>query len=519
MRARSILITGILLGACTALVFAKEQQNGMGTTGSSETSVSKTTSKKEEALQSKQRGDAYASQEDYKRAADEYAKALSLDSTAFTAEERLRIAIVMFWADRLDEASRILRAILAEDPQNVEARTQLAKVLSLSDKLTEAGAEADTLLENNPDNRDALLVKANVFRWQGDPRASIPLYEKALAQGEDFDARLGLSYAYLDSGNKGTAQEIAKTLKPLYPNQEKELSKFSNTLCGTQTTYVGVQYNYYKDSDNNRVNRSALTTGFRVGTWETELSYRLTDANDPLQFDKGEEVWITSHTKAGKLGAGAGVGVSRADNGPGTLFVGQANADINMGQWAFGMNASREVLSDTAQLIQNSIVRTNETINLSETASPRLTFSESYTHSIYSDDNDANDLRLGTRYAVTLTPFKITTGYRFRYWDFRRQSGSGYFDPENFVSHQVFVSLYGERDGLYAYLEPYTGYQSFTRYGEKSANFFSGYSASAGWNMKKCTAFELNSEGGNYAGGSTAGFNYYMVGFRLVVNF
>jgi hypothetical protein len=192
---------------------------------------------------------------------------------------------------------------------------------------------------------------------------------------------------------------------------------------------------------------------------------------------------------------------------------------VNRGWWTFGMKGSREVLSDTAELIQNRIKRTAGTVTLSETASPRWTFAESYTRAGYSDSNDLDDLGASAQYAVLTAPVKIATGYRFRYWDFRRQSGSGYFDPENFISHQIFVSLYAEREGLYASLEPYTGYQSFKRYEEKSGNFFAGYSASAGWTRKKNTSGELTAEGGNYAIGSTAGFNYYQVGFRLIVNF
>jgi len=37
--------------------------------------------------------------------------------------------------------------------------------------------------------------------------------------------------------------------------------------------------------------------------------------------------------------------------------------------------------------------------------------------------------------------------------------------------------------------------------------------------MKKCTAFEIYVEGGNYAAGAVAGFNYYQVGFRLTAYF
>jgi hypothetical protein len=74
------------------------------------------------------------------------------------------------------------------------------------------------------------------------------------------------------------------------------------------------------------------------------------------------------------------------------------------------------------------------------------------------------------------------------------QSGGGYFDPEDYVSHQVFISLYTETDGYYAYLEPCIGHEAFTRYGEKRSKTFAGVSASAG-------------------------FNHFRVGFRRIVKF
>ena len=231
MRARTLMITAMLLGACTALVFAEEQrQGGAGTLAPTAESVSDGKSKTEDARERKNRGDGYASQEDNKRAADEYAKALSLDAAAFTIEERLHMAEVISWADRLEEASHILREILTEDPLNNKARVQLAKVLSWSDKLSEAQTEVDIVLDKNPDDREALLVKANVLRWRGNDDASIPLYERILAGGESFDARIGLAYAYLDTGKKDKAQEIGKTLAPSSTAQQKELIKFTEML-------------------------------------------------------------------------------------------------------------------------------------------------------------------------------------------------------------------------------------------------------------------------------------------------
>ncbi len=517
---RIISIAVVLLYLCCASGFAEPAAGNGGDGGSAsyEKAISDAKDSREEALLRKKLGDYYVSKEDYQRAANEYVKALSLGPAPFTAAERLQMAITLSWADRLDDAARLLKGILAENQNDREARIQLARVLSWNDKLDEAAVEADVVLKDDPEDRDALVIKANTLRWRGDSKAAIPVYEKALAQGEDFDARIGLAYAYLDIGEKEKANEISQPLKPLFAVQEKELIKFSDTLCGVRASHAGLQYSYYEDSDDNRVNRILLSYGLWAGRWEPEFSYRLTDAKDPQRHEKAEDLWINARTQEGRFGAGAGIGMS-ITSGNGDIFVGRANADVDKGWWTIGMSAARELLSDTAQLIQNRIVQTSEALNLSEKASPRLSFTESYSHSDYSDNNDADDMRLGARYEIPLAPVKLATGYRFRYWDFRRQSGGGYFDPTDFISHQVFVSLYAETNGYYAYLEPYIGHQSFTRYGAYTSDMFFGASGSAGLKIKKCTSFEINGEGGNYAGGTTAGYNYYQIGFRMIVNF
>jgi tetratricopeptide (TPR) repeat protein len=520
VRTRILLVVTILFLVFSPCVFAEPQKEPSQPelVDSLVKAVHEAKDIKEEALLRKKLGDYYASQEDYKRAADEYMKALSLSQASFTTAERLQMATSIFWADRLNDAIAVLRAILAENRDDRDARVLLARVLSLNDKLVEAESEADVVLKDFPDNQDALVVKANVLRWQGNAKAAIPIYEKALAQGEDFDARIGLAHAYLDIGDEEKARSISKPIKPLNPAQERELSKLSDALSGVGASHLGFQYSYYKDSDDNRVNRSSLSYGLWAGKWETELSYRMTDARDPLRHENAEDLWLTTRAKMGSFGAGAGIGLSIA-NGSEDIFVGQASADTNRGWWTIGVSASRELLSDTAQLIQNRILRTGGTLNLTEATTPRLSFMESYSHSTYSDNNDADDLLLGARYQIPLAPFKIATGYRFRFWDFRRQSEGGYFDPSDFLSHQVYISLYAESNGYYAYLEPYVGYQSYTRYGQSVYDFFEGYSSSAGWQMKKCTSFEISGEGGNYAGGTTAGYNYYQIGFRLVIYF
>jgi tetratricopeptide (TPR) repeat protein len=508
---------GILLGICFVLPPGLRAEGSGGTGESSPQTVTGTKDRWHEAVRRKKLGDQYRAQEDYPRAADEFLAALSLAPSAFSRQERLQMAIAISWADRLDDAAAVLRAILAEEPEDRDARIHLAKVLSWSDKLQEAEAEADRVLHRFPENQDALLVKANTLRWRGDARASLPVYEKALAQGESFDVRIGLAYAYLETGEKGTAREIGASLKPAYPYQNKELARFTDSLCTTRPSRAGIQYHHYEDSDQNRVNRTTLSFGLWAGPWDTELSYRLTEAADPSRRVNADDLWIAARARLGRFDTAAEAGVSETARG--SLATGQVRAETAAERLSFGASAAREALSDTALLIENRIVRTLGAVSATETLSPRLSITERYIYSGYSDGNSANDLWVTATSTVKAALPKITTGYRFRYLDFRRQSGGGYFDPENFISQQVFLALSAEQNGFHVTLQPSGGYQSFSRYGERTGETFYSVAATAGWTMKKCTAFELAGEGGNYAGGTVAGYNYYQVGLRLIVYF
>jgi tetratricopeptide (TPR) repeat protein len=521
MIVRSFLMILILIGVCTSPILAKA--TGKGRDGESKELSSRASSSSDDArgkaLARKVQGDQYASQENYKQAAEEYLKALEDDPKAFNASERLKMAIAVSWADRLDDAIHILRSILAEDPANQAARVHLARVLSWSDRLPEAEAEADLVLRDHPDDQEALLVKANVLRWRGDARASIPLYERALAQGENFDVRLGLANAYIAAGDRKNAEENAKLLKPQYPYQEKELKKLDESFCGVKTSRPALGYSYYHDSDHNIVNRYALGYGLLLGTGEGGISYSLAHAKDPSRSVTAQDLHLTANGRWGTTGAAAALGVSRPD-GAGDIATGSARVDQQTGWGSIGISLSRELMEDTAQLIENKIVRTAEALSLTQNITQRTTLSESYAHASYSDSNHADDIRAGVRQAITLSSPRVATGYRFRYWNFERQSNGGYFDPNHFVSHQVFVALSAEQGGWYAYLEPSVGLQSFARNDQFSGSrVFYAVGASAGWTMKKCTSFEVYEEGGNYAGGTAAGFSYYLIGFSFKAYF
>ena len=123
-----------------------------------------------------------------------------------------------------------------------------------------------------------------------------------------------------------------------------------------------------------------------------------------------------------------------------------------------------------------------------------------------------------TQYALYSKPH-IVIGHRFHLLDFHKQSGSGYFDPNNYIANRGFASLYFENRIYYTYVEGYLGYETYRRYGVASDNFIHGGSGSIGIKPLPNLSLEINMEGGNFAAGSTSGFNYFSVGPRMLLRF
>jgi tetratricopeptide (TPR) repeat protein len=523
MKAARLLLVALVLAASVAASAAAPAETAGGGTEPGAASryreaIAAARSDAEKAVLHKTLGDLLAGEEKFDQAAREYAAALSL-SREFPAEERLRMARVLSWGKRLDAAVSELRSLLAEDPGNTEARIHLARSLSWKGRLSEAIEEADRVLAESPGNRDALLVKANALSWARDFGASIPIYLGLLEEGEDFDARLGLAYARLREGDLKAASEERERLKPRYPYQEKEATALSAALRGAKGPGVRVGYSYYADSDENRVNRYLASAVYRTGRWTFDGRIHHADADGPPGDAALSAVRIGAFTNLTRsFGIGGGAGLARVENGESHVFgTWDMRTEIRIAGATAGVAASREVLDATAEILRNRIRFLSLAAFLEYPLLRRLTVRAQYAYRDYSDENASDDLALSVRYAFDRTSPSVGVGYRFRYLDFDRQSGSGYFDPSGFTSHQGFATLYAEKGRWHVYLEPFFGHQSFDRFGTKKEEWFGGGNLAAGLRITRDVSLEVHGEGGNYALGTAAGFNYYLVGARIVL--
>jgi hypothetical protein len=465
-------------------------------------------------------GDAWIAQDNLNRAAEAYWNALAAGRESFSTSERLRMAIYLSWADRLNDSELELRYLLRQDPKNVAARTHLARVLSWSGELSEAVREADLALKQAPEHQEALLVRADALQWQGRYLEAIPIYRSVLSRDDDFDARVGLARSQLALGDRRGAMDSLKALQPVNAREKREFARLQDAVNRETRPALEARYNYHSDSDRNRLDRYALAGNFWLGNQKYGADYRHTEARDRTRDNHSDDFVMTIYSRlTDRFSAGGGLGFTQlADQHTSTFPIGHLRLDARLFGGSTGINITREVLTDTAELIENRIRATQVGLYLTQPVTDRFNVHAGYRYRTFSDGNHANELQLVSQYTILLAP-RITVGHRFRFLDFHDQSGSGYFDPNNYIANRAFTSLYYENRLFYTFLEGYVGYQTFRRNRLANDEVIHGGSGSIGIKPLPGLAMEVNAEGGNFAAGATSGFDYFIIGPRLIYKF
>lgn len=128
-----------------------------------------------------------AEQATWPRAVDTY-RALLAEAPE-RHEVRLRLARVLSWDGRYDEALAEYDRVLAEVPDHPTAAVERAEVLSWAGRGPQADAAFAEILAAEPENARALRGRARVHLWEGDRTAADRWFRRSLALEEDPDAR------------------------------------------------------------------------------------------------------------------------------------------------------------------------------------------------------------------------------------------------------------------------------------------------------------------------------------------
>jgi tetratricopeptide (TPR) repeat protein len=482
------------------------------------------------ADQLKSEGDQFADDEKYPAAAEKYVKALEI-SHAFPMADRVHMATVMAWAGMYEGARRELEDILAKDPANKEARVQLTQVLLWSGESDAAIRQADMVLATDSENREARLTKANALRAKGFFRKADQYYKALLAKSDDFDVRSGQTYSFLASGNHTATDESLARLKPRNASEEKELSDLRGARDWEMRPRLYTGAMFYYDSDDNRVALYNAGTQFWLGNWRANVDYFHTRAqSEILAYDengvatslnggaRNDTVQLSSYARMPWYGGiGGGVGLS-----DGRFFTWNAKADIDVLYGSIGVYVANETVTDLAQVIENNIRAMTYSAFLNQRPTDRITVTGSYTYREYSDSNGSHDLQASIAYLFWRRP-SIAVGYQFRSLDFRRQSGGGYFDPDDLKAHSVFLNFAFDASPFYGNITPSIGYQDFSRNDEHQSGIFGNITGLLGYRLGNRMAIEATAGWGNSlagaSGGAGSGWYYYVAGLRVILVF
>ncbi len=478
-------------------------------------------SEKDTALTLKKTGDQYVEEGDYKKAAEQYLRALRLAREEFSKKERLSMARYMAWGEKHEEAAAELKLILDKDPEDLEARVTYARVLSWAGKYDLALKEAYTVLDINPTHKEALLIVADVLNWSSKRDKAIPIYLMLLEKEENFEARLGLIYCLLATGEKRGAKANREILKPSYPYQEMELEKLDVILNKQDRPQLEAKYSYYDDSVENIVHTYSSKFSFWAGNWEMDLSFKHIDANGNLYDNEAEDLSFSIYSRIkNAFGFGMGIGGTQlGENRSANFLTGHAKMDFNFLAGQIGALASHEVYAYTSLLIENQIRVSTAGIYLTQSLSKRLILQGNYYFRYYSDNNNSNDLTLSGSLVFRVSGPRALFGYSYRMLDFRRQTESGYFDPDDFHAHMIFLTFVQESEKFFLYVYPYFGHQSFHTYGEKVEDYFAGASGTIRFALSRRWWLEFHGEGGNYAAAMAPGWKYFLVSAGLIYRF
>lgn len=474
------------------------------------------------ARQYKQTGDLYVADDDIDKAADAYIKALDLSRESFSTAERLAMATRLSWADRLARAEAELREILASEPGNLEARIRLARVLSWRGDLTDAIEEAGRVLQQSPENREALQIKADALQWKGELRDAISIYDELIKKQDYFEARLGLSYSFLYGGDRLAAEQTSRLLKPETTTQQDRFSKFEDIFDSLTRPKLDLRYLRFKDSDGVVLDRYGLQQNFWVNNYDLGVIFRHTKARDDTGRKRAEEFSLKAYTKPTvAAGVGGSLGFTQLGNGNASNFLtGELKIDARIANGTLGASVTREVLTDSAELMNNRIRAISAGLQASREVTDRFSLNPAYRYRSFSDVNHAHEATFTSQYLLFFNP-KIAVGHRFRYVNYHRQSGSGYFDPNDYYSNRAFATVYVDREKYYFFSDIFAGQQAFRRNQVVSRDPVYGGAASLGYRPIRSLIIELYVEGGQLASGtgSGEGYSYLQLGPRILIRF
>jgi len=373
-----------------------------------------------------------------------YAERLAVDSTDELALHRM--ALLLAWDGRYDDAIALFDQLLADAPRHIGAWIDRARVMAWRGDYEQALADIERAEMLAPGDRDVLLARAYVLALAGRLDESVALYD-SLAQSDPSDTRalVGLSRTLRWQGREAAATRTLSRAATLAPH-DPEVQSESQILSAGYRPTLAPSVSYQTDTDGNRiltgevrggwkpsstvgVRASAYVRGARqVGTFEFSESSGGLIVEASMRFDPG---WVVT---GGAGASGSGATGSNAIAAATARVTSPARHALS-GSFGFLSHA----LDETATLIRNGVRFAMLDGNLRYTPAPgwRLGGGAGLARFAGSEYNRRIN---GWVEATHRISSNWSVGVSARSFGFEKNLNDGYFDPSFYLLAQVPVA-------------------------------------------------------------------------------
>ncbi len=421
-------------------------------------------------------------------AANFYLRALALAPEIFSVGDKKLIANRLVAAHRQREAIEVLRQLALDHGSDVEISVSLAKLLSATQDYSAAIAEVDKVLNQDQGNKYALLLKANSLRSQQKFGQSVALYRSILKKGEDFDARLGLTYSLLAIGEKTKARDSFGKFKTDDEDQLQQVDELSYYLLSATRPTVDLYEGTFVDSEHNHTTEQRVTLRGTSTDWDLVASYGRKSARSEVETDTEPYTKTKTYT-ADYVTGSASTNFSEVVRLRMTLGQTKLGADTRRSfttrdvtvdlktglqpMSTLSVALSHDVITTTGSQIAKMIEVDQSGIKYTRALNTDTTLYLNYHYKEYSDlripkgdgnnpgNNAANDIQGITQYTLYRGASVINIGYSYRRMNYHGPGTGGYFAPQNYAAHQGFVTLYYEYAPFFFDIETDYGQQQY----------------------------------------------------------